>query len=165
MKDPAKDPAKARQLIQAAADQGLAPARQALAELESGGPKPVPGAELWAQGVARYNAGDHTAAATLVRQAAEAGYPLAFYEMGYFYENGDGVPQDMAEAARWYNLGAAKGEPAAEAALGQLYEDGNTVRDDWVIPGLAGHRMKLAQLFVLFRAGADYRHVAGFRNN
>jgi TPR repeat protein len=127
-----KDVAKARQLIQAAADQGLAPARQALAELDQGGAQPLPGSELWNQGIARYRAGDHAGAAKIILQAAQAGYPLALYEMGYLYENGDGVAQNMAEAARWYTLGAAQGEPSAEAALGQLYEDGNTVPNDWV---------------------------------
>jgi len=127
-----KDMAKARRLIQAAAAQGLPPARQALAELGQGGAQPTPGRNLWNQARARYRAGDHAGAAQLVQQAAQAGFPTAFYQMGYFYENGDGVARDMAEAARWYKLGAEKGQPSAEAALGQLYEDGNTVPDDWV---------------------------------
>jgi len=127
-----KDMAKARQLIEAAAAQGLAPARQALAELDQGGARPLPGSDLWNQGVARYRAGDHAGAAKIILQAAQAGYPLALYEMGYLYEEGDGVAENVAEAARWYKLGAAQGEPSAEAALGQLYEDGNTVPNDWV---------------------------------
>jgi hypothetical protein len=127
-----QDLAKARQLIQAAANQGLAPAQQALANLNAGGAKPLPGADAWNAGVARYRAGDHTGAAKLVLEAAQAGHPTAIYEMGYLYENGDGVPKNLNEALRWYRLGAEKGEASSEAALGQFYENGQGVPDDWV---------------------------------
>ena len=128
----AQDEARGRALITAAANQGLAPAQRELALLQNGGPKPLPGADLWSQGVARYNAGDHAGAAKLVEQAAVAGHPTAIYEMGYLYENGDGVPKNMAQAAQWYEKGAHMGEAASEAALGLLYEQGNQLPDDWV---------------------------------
>lgn len=127
-----KDATKARQLIQAAAQQGLPQAQQALARLGDNGLKAEPGTDLWNQGIARYRAGDHAGAATLVLQAAQAGHPLAMYEMVYLYENGDGVPRDPALSAQWYMRGAAAGEPSAEAAVGMLYEKGQQVRDDWI---------------------------------
>lgn len=127
-----KDAAKARQLIQVAAGQGLAPAQKALAELDQGGAKPPPGEDLWNKAVALYRRGDHAGAAKLTQQAAQAGHPTAIYEMGYLYENGDGVPQNMAEAARWYALGAKNGDAASEAALGQFYENGTGVPNDWM---------------------------------
>src|SRR5262249_11919780 len=124
--------AKARQLFQAAANQGLAPARQALADLDAGGAKAPPGTDAWNAAVARYQGGDHAGAAKLVLEAAQAGHPTAIYEMGYFYENGDGVPKNLGEALRWYRTGAERGDAASEAALGQFYENGQGVPDDWV---------------------------------
>lgn len=97
--------------------------------------KAVPGSNLWNQGVARYQAGDHAGAAKLVLQAAQAGYPTAMYEMGYLYENGDGVPKNMAASAQWYLKGAAVGEAKSEAAAGNLYEQGIQVADNWITAG------------------------------
>jgi TPR repeat protein len=128
----AQDAAKGRQLITAAANQGFAPAQRELAQLDDGGPKPLPGADLWSQATARYNSGDHAGAARLVQQAAEAGHPTATYEMGYLYENGEGVTKNLGQAAQWYVKGAAMGDPASEAALGLFYEEGIQVPDDWV---------------------------------
>jgi len=125
------DIAKARQLMQAAADQGLAPARTALAKLSGQAPAAPPGGELFQQAVALYNSGDHAGAAALVRQSAEAGNPTATYEMGYMLENGDGLQKDPAQAAQWYMKSAAMGDAAGEAAVGQLYETGNQVEENW----------------------------------
>jgi TPR repeat protein len=127
-----RDAAKGRQLIATAAAQGFAPAQRELALIDSGGPKPLAGADLWNQGVALYNSGNHTGAARLVLQAAQAGHPTATYEMGYLYENGDGVPKDLAQAAQWYQKGAAMGDAASESVLGLFYEEGQQVPDDWI---------------------------------
>ena len=126
-----QDMAKARQLIQAAADQGFAPAQTALAQLDGPAPAAVPGADLFQQAVALYKSGDHAGAATLIRQAAQAGNPTATYEMGYLYENGDGLQQDEAQAAQWYLKAADLGDAQGEAAVGQLYENGNQVGENW----------------------------------
>ncbi|MGH6991268.1 MAG: tetratricopeptide repeat protein [Stellaceae bacterium] len=91
------------------------------------------GATLWNEGKRVYLSGNHAGAVTYIRRAAEAGYPTAVYEMGYLYENGDGVPRNMAMAARWYMKGAGMGEARAEAAVGLLYEDGIEVPDNWLI--------------------------------
>ena len=115
-----RDAAKGRQLIAAAAAQGFAPAQRELALIDSGGPKPLAGADLWNQGVALYNSGDHTGAARLVLQAAQAGHPTATYEMGYLYENGD----DWIEAATWYQKSAAQNNASGQSRLGRAYEYG-----------------------------------------
>ena len=93
-------------------------------------PAAWPGENVWQRAIRTYASGNHAAAASLVR-LGELGHPTAIYEMGYLYEHGDGVPQDMAEAARWYARGAAMGEPAAEAASGHYYEYGTQVTEDW----------------------------------
>jgi TPR repeat protein len=157
-----QDMAKARQLIQAAADQGFAPAQNALAQLNGQGPAAVPGEEIFQRAVALYKSGDHAGAATLVQQAAEAGNPTATYEMGYMFENGDGLAQDPAQAAQWYMRAAAMGDAAGEAAVGQLYENGNQVDENWdsaaqwyVKSAQQGNRMGE------FRLGRAYHYGVG----
>ena len=41
---------------------------------------------------------------------AEQGNAAAQYNLGVMYDNGEGVPQDYAEAAKWYRLAAEQGE-------------------------------------------------------
>jgi TPR repeat protein len=60
---------------------------------------------------------DPLRAASLARQAAAAPQttPRAFNDLGSFYEEGQAVTRDLAEAARWYGLAAARGyQPAAD---------------------------------------------------
>ncbi len=44
------------------------------------------------------------------------------------YEKGRGVPQDDAEAVRWYRLAADQGYATAQVNLGVMYETGRGVR-------------------------------------
>jgi TPR repeat protein len=81
-------------------------------------------AQLWQDAQQRYRAGDHRGAAILSRQAAMAGSGIATYEMGYFYENGDGVPKSDAQAVSWLKRGAAAGNKECERELGAYYEAG-----------------------------------------
>lgn len=122
----------------------------------------APGEAIFQRAIARYRAGDHAGAAVLVRQAADAGNPTATYEMGYLYENGDGVPKDAARSAEWYMRGARMGNAASEAAVGQLYENGNGVRENW--DTAAQWYMKSAkQGYVMgeFRLGRAYQYGVG----
>ena len=43
-----------------------------------------------------------------IRQAAERGYAEAQLYLGSMYANGLGVPQDDAEAVRWFRLAAER---------------------------------------------------------
>ena len=47
---------------------------------------------------------DDPDAATWFRQKAEQGDAIAMNYLGLFYQNGEGVPQDDAEAYLWFNL-------------------------------------------------------------
>lgn len=125
-----KDPARARSLIEAAAKQGLPPAQRKLAELQQGN-KAWPGTDLWEEGKKRYRAGDHAGAAQLILKAAQAGNPDARSQIGYMYEAGDGVTKSYAEAAAWYQAGAAQGHARCQFALGSLYEAGQGVKENW----------------------------------
>jgi hypothetical protein len=48
------------------------------------------------------------------------------------YERGQGVPQDYAEAAKWYRKAAEQGEPSAQNNLGFMYGKGRGVPPDYV---------------------------------
>jgi hypothetical protein len=48
------------------------------------------------------------------------------------YENGQGVPQDYREAAKWYLLAAGKGQAGAQFNLGVAYANGAGVAQDYV---------------------------------
>jgi TPR repeat protein len=48
------------------------------------------------------------------------------------YDNGEGVPQDSSEAAKWYRKAAEQGFINAQSALGYLYKNGRGVRQDYV---------------------------------
>ena len=54
----------------------------------------------------------------------------AQYNLGILYANGTGVPQNDAEAARWYRLAAEQGEVVAQFDLGVLYANGFGVPQD-----------------------------------
>jgi TPR repeat protein len=47
------------------------------------------------------------------------------------YEEGQGVPQDYAQAALWYRKAADQGEPRAQFNLGQMYRNGQGVPQDY----------------------------------
>ena len=52
-------------------------------------------------------------------------------DVGFLYYTGQGVPQDYAEAARWYRLAADQGLAEAQYNLGLMYAEGEGVpRDD-----------------------------------
>ena len=48
------------------------------------------------------------------------------------YANGRGVPQDDAEAVRWYRLAAEQGNANAQTNLGVMYAAGLGVPQDYV---------------------------------
>ena len=47
------------------------------------------------------------------------------------YDNGQGVPQDYAEAMKWYRLAAEQGHAKAQHNLGIMYDNGNGVPQDY----------------------------------
>ena len=65
-----------------------------------------------------------------LRALAEAGATEAQYSLGVKYDTGEGVPQDAAEAVRWYRLAAEQGLASAQNNLGVMYGDGLGVPQD-----------------------------------
>ena len=46
------------------------------------------------------------------------------------YDNGEGVPEDAAEAVRWFRLAAEQGDATAQFNLGVMYDNGEGVPKD-----------------------------------
>jgi len=55
-----------------------------------------------------------------LRQAAEAGFPMAQVELGEMYYQGHGVDRDLNESARWLELASRARYPRARLDLAQL---------------------------------------------
>ena len=64
-----------------------------------------------------------------LRARAEAGATEAHF-LGLMYDYGEGVPQDDAEAVRWYRLAAEQGHAGAQNKLGFAYGTGDGVPQD-----------------------------------
>ncbi|TCM56119.1 localization factor PodJL [Rhizobium sp. PP-F2F-G48] len=62
--------------------------------------------------------------------AARAGDPKAYFEIGAVYTEGRGVKADFAKAAEWYQRAADAGVVPAQYRLGSLYEKGTGVPRD-----------------------------------
>jgi TPR repeat protein len=58
---------------------------------------------------------DYTTAARIIRPLAESGDATAQHNLGVFYDNGLGVPQDKIKAYIWLSLAAAQGREGAAA--------------------------------------------------
>lgn len=64
------------------------------------------------------------------RVKAEAGDPVARFKMAGFYARGEGVFQDLVEAARWLTLAAEQGYAPAQNNLAVCYSTGAGVPKD-----------------------------------
>ena len=99
-------------------------------------PKPAadddypPGNKEMVQGAAASDAKDYGKAMQFFRTAAGKGNSGGMYDVGWFYENGLGVPRDYTQAAAWYRRAADLGNPPAEYSLGVLYANGLGVAAD-----------------------------------
>ena len=101
-----KDPAKAREYFQAAAELGSAPGKGLLGFMLAeglGGPRNEREAVEW------------------MREAAEAGLASARFNYGGMLEAGRGVPRDVAAALAWYEQAAAQNYSHARLKLANRY--------------------------------------------
>lgn len=67
-----------------------------------------------------------------IRRSAEEGDAVAQDHLGHMYEGGHGVPQDYAEAIRWYRQAANQEDATAQSLLGAMYIFGTGVPKDYV---------------------------------
>ena len=63
---------------------------------------------------------------------ADQGGASAQFNLGLIYLEGQGVPQDGAEAVRWYRLAAEQGHAVSQNNLGLMYVEGQAVSQDHV---------------------------------
>ena len=52
---------------------------------------------------------------------------MAEANLGFMYQEGRGVPQDDAEAAKWYRKAAERGNAHSQTNLGSMYQEGRGV--------------------------------------
>ena len=124
-KPPAAGGANAQRLCAAASEAGDAVAAYHLALLDLG------------------PAGWHPDKATpLIQAAAEAGVPEAQYWLGWQLDSGPLLPDNPAEARRWYEAAAAQSHRLALLRLAEVYERGELGAS--VVPARAAEMRELA---------------------
>ncbi len=74
--------------------------------------------------------GDYATAFKISLPLAEQGDADAQFSLGVMYDKGRGVPQDDAEAVKWYREAAEWGVAEAQYKLGVMYDKGRGVPQD-----------------------------------
>ena len=64
------------------------------------------------------------------KRLAERGFAASQTLLGVMYYLGEGVPENKAEAARWYRLAAEQGDVNAQYELGTMYLNGEGVPEN-----------------------------------
>jgi hypothetical protein len=73
---------------------------------------------------------DPVTAVKYYRLAAEQGLPIAQYNLGVRYREGEGVTTDLPEAAKWLKLAAQAGDAYAQNDYAVLLRYGNGIVQD-----------------------------------
>ncbi len=81
-------------------------------------------------GLDAYDRGDYATALREWRPLAEQGNADAQFYLGVMYRDGQGVPQNDAEAVQWYRKAAEQGDASAQYKLGIGYGKGQGVPQD-----------------------------------
>jgi localization factor PodJL len=99
---------------------------------------------------------------TSLRNAATKGDPAAQYEVAVRFAEGRGTPQNLTDAAEWFERAAKQGLAPAQFKLGGLYEKGlgvkknlDTARRLYLSAGETGNAKALHNLAVLYAEGID----------
>jgi len=92
----------------------------------------VSSAADFASGLNAYKKGDYVTAAKEWRPLADQGDPAVQFNLGLLYLDGQGVPQDLDQAVKWFNRSAEQGYDKAQLNLGALYATGKGVKRDYV---------------------------------
>jgi localization factor PodJL len=97
-----------------------------------------------------------------LRAAAAKGDPAAEYEIAQRYADGRGVPQNLSDAADWYDRAAKQGLAPAQFRLGGFYEKGFGVKKDlgaarrlYTAAADSGNAKAMHNLAVLYAEGID----------
>ena len=112
---------------------------------------PVAGQSL-KDGARFYEQGDYARALAAWRPLAIEGNAEAQNNLGLLYLDGKGVPANLGEAVRYFQLSAAAGSALGQNNLGGLYRDGRGVPQDF------------ARAARWFAASASQGNTAGMYN-
>ena len=82
------------------------------------------------KGLDAYERGDYATALREWQPLAEQGYADAQSNLGWMYDNGQGVPQNDKTAVKWYTLAAEQGNASAQTNLGFMYRKGQGVHQN-----------------------------------
>ncbi len=83
------------------------------------------------EGIMAYEQKDYVTALRELQPEAERGDVEAMLRLGWMYRYGDGVPEDVDEALKWYLRAAERGHARAMADVGMVYHF-NTARRDYL---------------------------------
>jgi hypothetical protein len=83
--------------------------------------------EVFDEGQRLYRAGDMAGAARAFARCAQMGDAPCQLQIGWHYEEGKGVPRNLAEAVKWYRAAAEQNDPRAAGNLGNMYQLGRGV--------------------------------------
>ena len=89
-------------------------------------------AQNFDKGLKAHDAGNYDTALREWEPLAEQGNIEAQYNLGFMYDNGQGLTQDKAEAVKWYRLAAEQAHGDAQLNLGAIYRNGIGVPQDFV---------------------------------
>ncbi len=92
----------------------------------------VSSAADFASGLNAYKKGDYVTAAKEWRPLADQGDPAVQFNLGLLYLDGQGVPQDLDQAVKWFTRSAEQGYDKAQLNLGALYGAGKGVKRDYI---------------------------------
>ena len=87
--------------------------------------------DMFQNGLEHYDKKNYTEAVKWYRKAAEQGHTRAQFNLGFCYDEGQGVTQDYYEAVKWYRKAAEQGHAGAQNNLGVCYENGYGVTKDY----------------------------------
>ena len=101
---------------------------------EAAPPAPIAGSQQAAIGSAQegwdaFGRGDYAGALAIWQPIAERGDVQTQLLVGSIYDLGQGVPQDDAEAAKWYERAALQGSAKGQYQLGAIYARSPQVKD------------------------------------
>ena len=78
-----------------------------------------------------YSSENYTEAFKYCKKSAEEGIAEAQFNLGYMYQNGQGVKQEYFKAFEWYQKAAEQGLAYTQYNLGNMYYNGLGVRQNY----------------------------------
>ena len=111
-------------------------------------------ADPFKDGTTAYDRGEYAAAAQLLRSPADKGKADAQFLLGDMYSKGDGVPQNLADATKWYHKAADQGLAEAQFRLGFIYVEGLGVPQDYA-EGVSWYLRLPTKAMPMLKSGLD----------